>query len=69
MYIASQNSLILGSFDTEELATNRCLEEIKRDDLQLVLKKKLLKKVLKGQIPINGNTYLVSKVLKEVTKS
>lgn len=69
MYIASQNSLILGSFDTEELATKRCLEEIKRDDLQLVLKKKLLKKVLKGQIPINGNTYLVSKVLKEVTKS
>lgn len=67
LYLAIQNSLILGAFDTEESAEARCKEEIKKDSLELLLKKKVIKKILKGQIPVNGNRYLVARILKEVS--
>lgn len=67
LYLAIQNSLILGAFETMEAAEARCKEEIKKDSLELLLKKKLIKKVLKGQIPINGNRYLVAVITKEVS--
>lgn len=67
IYLAIQNSLILGAFETLEAAEARCKEEIKKDSLELLLKKKLIKKVLKGQIPINGNRYLVASIIKEVS--
>lgn len=67
IYLAIQNSLILGAFETPEAAEARCKEEIKKDSLELLMKKKLIKKVLKGQIPINGNRYLVAVITKEVS--
>lgn len=67
LYLAIQNSLILGAFETSEEAEARCREEIKKDSLELFLKKKLIKKVLKGQIPVNGNRYLVARITKEVS--
>lgn len=67
LYLAIQNSLILGAFETQEAAVARCKEEIKKDSLELLMKKKLIKKVLKGQIPINGNRYLVGLITKEVS--
>lgn len=67
LYLAIQNSLILGAFETPQAAEARCKEEIKKDSLELLMKKKLIKKVLKGQIPINGNRYLVAVITKEVS--
>lgn len=67
LYLAIQNSLILAAYDTLEAAEARCKEEIKKDALELFLKKKLIKKILKGQIPINGNRYLVAQIRREVT--
>lgn len=68
IYLAIQNSLILGAFETAEQAEARCLEEIEKDKLELLLKKKVIKKILKGQIPINGNRYLVAMITKEVSR-
>lgn len=47
-YLAIQNRLVLGCYDTQAEAEVRCSEEIQKDRIQLLLKHRLLKKILKS---------------------
>lgn len=63
-YMAIQDKDVLGIYDSLDAARQRIQEEQRRDELQLVLKKKLLKKLIRsGEVRIHD--YLVAEI-KEV---
>lgn len=61
-YLAIQNRLVLGCFDTQLEAEARCSEEIQKDRVKLLLKHRLLKKLLKKHNGYMTDYYLVCEV-------
>lgn len=68
-YAAVQNGVILDIFDTCEKAEARVREEIKRDWIEIILKKKLRKLLKKkDSIALHDYRVIVIAALKEVTE-
>ena len=61
-YLAIQNKLVLGCYDTYEQAEARIKTEIERDRLKILLKHKLLKKILKKHNGFLTDYYLITEV-------
>lgn len=61
-YMACQNDYILGFYDTVDEAQARISDEMERDKLELLLKRRVLRRLLKKHQPIINNNYFVAEV-------
>lgn len=61
-FLALQNNRVLGLFDSYEEACARCNDEIQRDRISLLLKRRLLKKFLKKHDSFITDYYIVAEV-------
>lgn len=62
-FIACQNNRVLGFYETKEAADSAIENEKLRDRLQLLLKRRLLKKLLKSGTDVFTDIYYVAEVV------
>lgn len=64
-FIVIKDDIVIGSFDTIDEAKACILDDSEKQKLSLLMSKKLLKRFLKKNIPLNLSNYFVA-VLQEV---
>lgn len=67
-YAACQNGVILDVFDTKDAAVSRVHQEMKKDFLSIVLRKKLRKLIKGGNVALHSYTVITLVSIEEVSE-